>query len=268
MAKDALIGRGRRILVGVVHLPPLPGSPLWGGDFDKVIRSALDDARAYQEGGADAIVVENFGDVPFTKGAVAAETVAAMAVAGAAVRGAVSLPLGFNVLRNDGFAALALCAACGGDFIRVNVLSGAMVTDQGLIEGDAYGVLRQQRRLAPHAKVLADVHVKHAAPLGVLSIEEAARDTAERGLADALIVSGTGTGEAANLDDVRRVRSACPRAPILLGSGVTVANVASYLEFADGVIVGTSVKKGGELAKGVDPARVSALRRAMDECRS
>jgi len=264
MPKKPLIARGRRILIGVVHLAPLPGSPRWAGDMDKVIRGAVDDARAYEEGGADAVVIENFGDVPFTKSAVAPETVAAMAVAGASVRGAIGLPLGFNVLRNDALSALALCAACGGDFLRVNVLAGAMVTDQGVIEGDAYTLLRKQQTLAPHVRILADVLVKHAAPLGDLAIEIAARDTTERGLADALIVSGTGTGDAAEVDDVRRVRAACPDAPILLGSGVTAANAALYMEYADGAIVGSSVKRGGKLSNPVDPARVAALRKAME----
>lgn len=252
-----------RGLIGVIHLPPLPGSPRWAGDFDKVLRSALADARAFASGGADAVIIENFGDIPFTKQAVPAETVAAMAVAGSAIRAAISIPLGFNVLRNDGEAALALCAACGGAFVRVNVLSGAMVTDQGLIEGDAFALLRKRRDLVPGAKILADVHVKHAAPLGNLPIEVAARDTAERGLADALIVSGTGTGEAADIEDVRRVRAACPEAAILLGSGVTAANAPRYLEFADGCIVGTSVKRGGILGNPVDARRVEALRKAM-----
>ncbi|MEI6339593.1 MAG: BtpA/SgcQ family protein [Verrucomicrobiota bacterium] len=264
MSKKTLIAKNRRILIGVIHLLPLPGSPRWAGEMDKIVRSAVADARAYEEGGADTLIIENFGDIPFTKSAVPPETVAAMAVAGAAVRSAVGLPIGFNVLRNDGHSALALCAACGGDFIRVNVLSGAMVTDQGVIEGEAFSLLRKQRELAPHVKILADVLVKHAAPLGDLTIEIAARDTAERGLADALLVSGTGTGVATEIDDVRRVRAACPVATILLGSGVTPSNAASYLEFADGLIVGTSTKRGGDISKPVDVKRVAALRAAMN----
>jgi uncharacterized protein len=263
MAKKPLIGKGRKILIGVVHLLPLPGSPRWGGDIDQVIRAALDDARAYEEGGADAVIIENFGDIPFTKSAVPSETVASMAVAGSAIRGDIELPIGFNVLRNDGLSALALCAACGGDFLRVNILSGAMVTDQGVIEGDAFNLLRKKQEIAPHVKILADVLVKHAAPLGELSIEVAARDTAERGLADALIVSGTGTGDATKVEDVKRTRAACPESLILLGSGVTLANAAEYLPFADGFIVGSSVKKGGRLENPVDPKRVAALRAAM-----
>ena len=133
--------------------------------------------------------------------------------------------------------------AVGGDFVRINVLSGAMVTDQGVIEGNAFEVMRLRRQLVPGTKILGDVHVKRASPLGNLPIEIAARDTAERGLADALVLFGTTTGQAANLDDVRCVRSACPEIPLLIGSGVTVSNGAAYLEFADGVIVGTSVKR-------------------------
>jgi uncharacterized protein len=262
-AKESYISRHRRLLIIVVHLLPLPGSPRWGGNFKKVIRSALDDARVSADGGADAIIIENFGDVPFHKCEVPAETTAAMAVVGAAVRETVKLPIGFNVLRNDGRAALALCGSCGGDFIRVNVLSGAMVTDQGIIEGCACTVTRLRPQLAPNAKILADVHVKHGSPLANVPLEIAARDSVERGLADALIVSGTGTGQATSLDDVQHVRSACPQVPILIGSGVTAANGASYLQFADGLIVGTWVKREGKLSNPVDRNRVAALRKAI-----
>jgi membrane complex biogenesis BtpA family protein len=250
-------------LIGVVHLGPLPGAPRWAGDLAKVVTAAVADARAYVRGGADAVCIENFGDVPFTRGTVGPETVAAMAVAGRAVREAVRLPLGFNVLRNDARAALALCAACGGNFIRVNVLTGAMVTDQGVIEGDAYAVARYRQAICPSALIFADVQVKHAVPLGELPIAIAARDTVERGLADALIVSGTGTGVATNPSDVAQVRAACPGTPVLLGSGVTAANAGDYLRAADAVIVGSSVKRSGRVANPVDPARVAALRRAM-----
>lgn len=231
--------------------------------MDNVLRMAVADARAYEEGGADAVIVENFGDVPFTKSAVPSETIASMAVAGGAIRSAIDIPMGFNVLRNDADAGVALCVACGGDFLRVNVLASAMVTDQGLIEGDAFHVLRKRAALAPHVRILADVHVKHAAPLGEIPIEVAAKDTLERGLADALVVSGTGTGESTEIEDVRRVRASCPEVTILLGSGAEAASIHEYMEFADGAIVGTSVKKGGKLGAPVDAKRVEALRKAM-----
>jgi membrane complex biogenesis BtpA family protein len=258
-----LFDRDRKFLIGVVHLRPLPGSPRWRGDLESVIRAAVADAQAYERGGGRALFLENFGDVPFTKGSVGPETIAAMAAAGRAVRERIKLPLGFNVLRNDARAALALCAACQGSFIRVNVHTGAMLTDQGLIEGDAFETLRYRRQICPEALIFADVHVKHAVPLGGWTLEDAARDTLERGLADALIVSGTGTGQATDLEDVRRVRGSCPSARIFLGSGVRLANVRDYLPLANAFIVGSSLKVNGKISNPVDPKRVAALARAI-----
>jgi len=268
LVKDLLVKKlfdhDRKLLIGVVHLRPLPGSPRWRGDLESIVDSAVVDARAYERGGAHALFIENFGDVPFTKGNVGPETVAAIATAGRAIRQQTKLPIGFNVLRNDACAALALCAACQGTFIRVNIHTGAMLTDQGLIEGNAYKTLRYRQRICPTCLIFADVHVKHARPLAGWTIEDSARDTLERGLADALIVSGAGTCLATDLADVKRVRAACPSARIMLGSGVTLANVGQYLPFADGFIVGTSLKVGGKLSNSVDPKRVAALARAID----
>ena len=252
-----------KLLIGVVHLKPLPGSPRWGGSMDEVIKAAKADALAYERGGADAIIIENFGDAPFTKDNVPAETVASMSAAGLAVRLTVNVPIGFNVLRNDAHAALALCAACGGSFIRVNILSGVMVTDQGVIEGRAFEVLRARRALAAEAKILADVHVKHAAPLASMPIGQAALDTVERGLADALIVSGTATGKATDPAKAREVKNACPGVCVLIGSGATAQSVRLFGDAVDGFIVGSSLKRGGRLSNPVDSRRVAALRRAL-----
>lgn len=259
---ESIFARQSKLLFGVVHLSPLPGSPRWQGDLERVVELAIADARAYEQGGAHALFIENFGDVPFTKTNVGPETIAAMAAAGRAVGAAVKLPIGFNVLRNDARAALALCSACGGKFIRVNVHCGAMLTDQGIIEGEAHETLRYRERICPGVEILADVHVKHAVPVGDWPLEIAARDTVERGLADALIVSGTGTGEAACVSDLEKVRAACPSAKILLGSGVTAENVHEYSQ-ADGFIVGTSLKRGGRVTNPVDPKRVAQLAKAV-----
>ena len=266
-ALPSLFPAKRKLFIGVVHLLPLAGSPRWGGGIEGLIARAVADARAYEQGGADAVFVENFGDAPFTKGDVPPETVAAMAAAGTAVRAAVKLPVGFNVLRNDARAALGLCAACGGSFIRVNVHCGAMLTDQGVIEGRAFDTLRRRRELCPGVALLADVHVKHAVPLAPMPIETAARDTLERGLADGLILSGAGTGQPTDLEDARRVRAACPRARLFVGSGVTAGNVAEYLRLVDGVIVGSSLKLHGRVANHVEGRRVAALARVISRAR-
>ena len=253
--------------IGVVHLQALPGAPRYAGDLEAVIDAAVADAVAYEKGGADALIIENFGDVPFTRASVPAVTIAAMSAAGRAAVAAVNLPIGFNVLRNDGSAALGLCAACNGRFARVNVLTGAAVTDQGLVEGDAFSLLREREALCPGVKIFADVHVKHAAPLGVSEIGQAAQDTLERGLADGLIISGVGTGSAVNLGEAERVREACPEAMLLIGSGATTQNAAELLQLADGLIVGSSLKEGGDLSAPVDLERVRAMRAAVDSAR-
>lgn len=260
---SALFRPHHKLFIGVVHLKPLPGSPRWAGDLEALIDFAVADARAFEHGGVDAIITENFGDAPFTKGAVASETLAAMTAAGRAIRAAVKVPIGFNVLRNDARSALALCAACGGSFMRVNVHTGAMLTDQGVIEGDAYHTIRYRQAVCPDVKLFADIHVKHAVQLGDFAIEDSAHDTLDRGLADALILSGTGTGVAADITDVERVRRACPKAKILLGSGVNLENARDFMRVADGAIVGSSLKRAGKLANPVDPRRVAALRRLM-----
>jgi len=261
----ALLARGRRLFCGVVHLAALPGAPRFAGSFEAVLERAVSDARALVDGGVDALLVENFGDAPFFAGSVPPETVAAMARALGAV-GEVSghRPLGVNVLRNDARAALALCAAAGASFLRVNVHTGAMVTDQGLVEGRAAETLRERARLAPEALILADLHVKHATPLGSESIEEAALEAFERGGADALIVTGTRTGVPVDAKDLVRVKESLPRAPLLVGSGLTEANAAALLAHADGAIVGTWLERDGVSGNEVDPERVARLRRAFD----
>lgn len=261
VAASTLFRRSMQSVIGVVHLAPLPGAPGWGGDFAAILDRARTDLLALAVGGVDAAIIENFGDVPFRAGRVEPETIAAMARVLTELRPLVALPLGVNVLRNDAAAALAIATICAGPdtFIRVNVHSGAMLTDQGIIEGRADRTLRRRRELGARVAILADVLVKHAAPLGSVTIEEAARDAVERGLADALIITGTGTGEATSLADVRRVRAALPDTPILVGSGVTAETVRDILAIADGAIVGTSFKIGGRTTAPVDPERVKRL---------
>jgi uncharacterized protein len=252
--------RFERTVIGMVHLPPLPGSPRWDGSMARVVASALADARAFVEGGADALLVENFGDAPFTPGRVEPATVAAMSVVAAEVRKAFPrAPLGVNVLKNDARAALAVAAAVGAEFIRVNVHAGAVLADQGIVQSDAYGTLRDRRLLGIEVAILADVGGKHAVPLAPVEVEQTARDLVHRGLADALVVSGPATGQATPLAEVKRVRSAVPEVPLLVGSGVTAETAADLLSVADGLIVGTSVKRGGDVRQPVDRARVETL---------
>ena len=246
-------------VIGVIHLKPLPGSPGYDGDFSAVLEAAAADARAYQAGGVDALIVENFGDTPFFGAAVPAETTAAMTSAALAVRGAADLPIGINVLRNDARAALGIAAATGARFVRVNVHAGAMATDQGVIEGRAAETMRLRAALQHEVDVYADVHVKHAMPLTDESLEDAALNLHHRAHADAIIVSGRATGQATSVDELKRVRNVLPDATLLAGSGVTVESVAEVLQAADGIIVGTAMKHDRNIDAPVDEARVRAF---------
>ncbi len=261
----ALLAGGRPVLIGVVHLRATPGAPRHDGDLDGLLSAAQADARALAEGGADALIVENFGDAPFFPERVPPETVATLARALDAVHAvAGALPLGVNVLRNDARAGLGLCAATAATFLRVNVHVGAMVTDQGVVTGRAAETLRARARLCPDALLLADVHVKHATPLGDERLEDAAEETFRRGGADALVVSGTRTGDAAHVEDLVRVRERVPDAPLLVGSGLTERNLPDLLAHADGAIVGTWLKEQGRVDRPVERARVARLRTALD----
>jgi membrane complex biogenesis BtpA family protein len=254
-----------RPLIGMVHLSPLPGSARSaGGDMEPILHQAIADARALAAGGASALMIENFFDAPFAKDHVPPHTVAALTRAVLAVRGAVTLPVGVNCLRNDAIAAIAIAHVCGAQFVRINVFVGAAVTDQGLIEGAAREAVLYRKSLAADVAIWADVMVKHAAQLGTQSIEEAARDAVERGLADALICSGAATGSPTDTEDVRRIRQAVPEVPLLVGSGFTAENAAELLQFASGAVAGTSLKRDGKVEHAVDPARVRELRSAMD----
>jgi uncharacterized protein len=249
---------GHRAVIGMVHLAPLPGAPLYGGSLEAVVERALADAASLAGGGVDAIAIENFGDRPFRRNRVDPETIAAMTRVVAEIARAVSMPFGVNVLRNDALAALAVAAATGAAFIRVNVHVGAMVTDQGVIEGEAAETLRRRGVLAPEVLIFADHDVKHATPLGLHDPLQSARDLRLRGLADALVVSGKETGAAADPARLELLRRALPDAPLLIGSGLTAENARTFAA-ADGAIVGTSVKRGGNVEAPVDRERVARV---------
>lgn len=254
---------GRRRLIGVVHLLPLPGAPVPSPGIDAVCARARQDAQALVAGGADGIIVENLGDAPFSAEGGDAITVAAMTRACLAVREvAPDLGLGVNVLRNDALAAMSVAAVVGAAFVRVNVHVGAMVTDQGVVTGRARDTLLLRRRLdAAQVRVAADVHVKHARPLTDESLEQAALDTWKRGRADALIVSGSGTGQPTSVEDVRRVRASA-RCALWIGSGVTPERAAMLGEHADVAIVGTWLHEDADLGRPLDPSRVARMREA------
>lgn len=246
-----------RALVGMVHLLPLPGSPGWSGSMDEVLERAVDDARALFDGGMDAALVENYGDGPFLPDRVPPWTVAALTRALMAVTDvADGRPVGVNVLRNDAAAALGIATATGAGFVRVNVHTGSAWADQGLLEGRAGETLRARRNLGVPVAITADVHVKHAVHPAGARLESSAADAWHRGLADAIIVSGSGTGAPTAVEDLRRVKDAVPDAPLWVGSGVDPDTAAALLAVADGAIVGSALHRDGVPGRGVERERV------------
>lgn len=244
-------------VIGVVHLLPLPTSARWGGSLKAVIDRAEQEATALASGGANAIIVENFFDAPFTKDRVDAAVVSAMTLVVQRLKNLVSLPIGLNVLRNDAFSGLAIAACTGAQFIRVNVLTGVMATDQGIIEGQAHQLLRYRRELGQDIKIFADVMVKHAQPLHSPNLATAVRDTFERGLADGVILSGWATGHPPSEEDLSVAASAAKGQPLLIGSGASWDNVEQLVPYVNGVIVASSLKRNGQIEQPIDPIRVS-----------
>lgn len=244
-------------IIGVVHLLPLPTSPRWGGSLKAVIDRAEQEVTALASGGVDGVIVENFFDAPFTKNQVDPAVVSAMTLIIQRLMNLVTLPMGINVLRNDAQSALAIATCVQAQFIRVNVLTGVMATDQGLIEGQAHQLLRYRRELGSDVKIFADVLVKHARPLGSPNLTTAVQETIERGLADSVILSGWATGSPPTLEDLELASAAANGTPVLIGSGANWENISTLMQAADGVIVSSSLKRRGRIEQPIDPIRVS-----------
>lgn len=264
----ALFGRPKP-LIGMVHLRPLPGAPRYdGGGMAPIIEAAIADARAWEEAGADGLIVENHGDIPFLKpDEIGPETATCMTAAALAVRQAVGLTIGINCLANAALHALAVAAASDAAFVRVNEWVNAYVANEGMIEGPAARALRYRAALRTATAIFADVHVKHGAHAIVAdrSVAELTRDAVFFD-ADVVIATGQRTGDATPLDEIRAIRAAAEGRPVLAGSGLTPENAAAVLAVADGAIAGSWAKEGGVWWAPVNPRRarqlIAAARRA------
>jgi len=227
---------------GMIHLAPLPGSPRYQGSMASVLERALRDAEALQTAGVDALIVENFNDDPFFTETVDPETVAAMTWTSQAVGAATHLPLGINVLRNSWRAAIGIAAVVGAKFMRINILTDALVTDQGIIQGCAAALVRQRKILgAENVMIFADVESKHAAPLVARPRTVVAGDMVERGGADGIIVSGLTSADPPNPEHLKELRQALPDTPLIIGSGMSLETVA-FLQYADATVFGFGAK--------------------------
>ena len=246
----------KKVVIGVVHLLPLPGSPLYRGSLEEVLDRAIKDAEALEEGGVDGIIVENLGDAPFRIRVRNPLTISAFSVIAREVSRQVSVPLGINFLRNSAIEAAAIAHISAAKFIRVNAYVETVATDSGILRPVAPELLRFMKNHGIRLGVLADIHVKHGKVLGMRSIEETARDAVERGLASAIVITGRISGEPPSCEDLKEAKKT--GAYVFVGSGLTPSNI-DLLKYADGAIVGTFFKKDGNIHNPVDKKRVETL---------
>jgi membrane complex biogenesis BtpA family protein len=253
------------MILGMIHMPALPGAPRHERTVEGLIAFAVREARALERAGLDGCIVENVGDAPFFRRRVPPLTVAVMTEIAGAVRRSTSMKVGVNILRNSCEEALSVAYAAGADFIRCNVVIGAYVTDQGIIQGCAAELARLRESLDRTIEIYGDVHVKHSYPLFNVPIEDAARDLAERGGVDAVVVSGSRSPDPPSAERLKLVTDAVDL-PVIVGSGIGLDNVADLYKGSDGVLLGEVDFKIDRVWGGASDERAYA--RAVSMCRS
>jgi len=261
------LSRNTRTLIGMVHVGALPGAPANDTSVDLLAAQAANEALILAEAGFDAIMIENMHDRPYVHGDHGPHIAAAMTRIGLEVANVTNAPLGVQVLSGGNREALAIAQAIGGSFIRCENFVFSHVADEGLlVEAEAGRLLRYRKMIGvDHVKICCDLKKKHAshAVTADISIGEAA-EAAEFFGADAVVVTGTATGKPTDVADIQEVRRACSL-PVLVGSGVTTANIGKMFEFADALIIGSSIKKDGKWFNGPDPARCREIVKAANK---
>jgi uncharacterized protein len=260
---SSLFSRSKPV-IGVIHVGALPGTPRSSQSVSEIVSSARSEARVYRESGVDGLIIENMHDVPYLRGEVGPEIVAAMTAVAIEVKSECSLPVGVQILAGANVEAMAVAHAAGLDFIRAEAYAYAHVADEGLIESSAARLLRYRKMIgATSVQVWTDVKKKHAAHAitADVSLGETA-ETVEFMGADCVIVSGSATGKAPTIADVREAKSNC-RLPVFLGSGITERNIAEFYDHADGFIIGSAFKVEGIWSNTIDASRVTALMKVV-----
>jgi len=245
-------------VIGVIHVGALPGTPRNQKTVAELVKSARDEAHVYRETGVDGVIIENMHDVPYLRGKVGPEIAAAMTAIGLEVKIAAELPVGIQILAGANIEAMAVAHAAGLDFIRAEGYAYAHVADEGLIQSSAAKLLRYRKMIgATDVQVWADIKKKHSAHAitADVSLGETG-ETVEFMGADCVIVTGTVTGKAPTVEDVRESKAHCTL-PVILGSGINEKNIEKFYPHADGFIVGTSFKEDEDWAKPVDATRVN-----------
>ncbi|MFV0592276.1 MAG: BtpA/SgcQ family protein [Draconibacterium sp.] len=253
-------------IIGMVHVGALPGTPGNNRPVADLISDALADATILQEEGVAAIMIENMHDRPYLNRTVGPEIIAAMTAIACALRSAIKIPLGIQILAGANKAALAVALAAGFDFIRAEGFVFGHLADEGMMNSDAGELLRYRKQIgAEQVKIFTDIKKKHSshAVSADVSIAETAK-AAEFFLSDGVIVSGNSTGEKPLLSELKEVKSAV-KIPVLIGSGIDTKNIHEYWNWADGFIVGSSLKEGGNWENKVERTRVKHLIKTINQ---
>jgi len=261
-----------KLLIGMVHVGALPGTPRAEKSVQDLIDQAVLEAQILANTGFDGIMIENMHDAPYVNGPHGPEITSAMTAIVAAVRAAIapSVRIGVQILSRGEKEALAVAHATGADFIRCENFVFAHVADEGLLADAAAGPLLRYRRHigATDILILADIQKKHAshAITADLSLADLAHGAEFFG-ADAIIVTGTVTGQPTDPLDVEVARKAT-KLPIIVGSGVTPDSVATLFRHADALIVGTAIKHDAHWSNSVDPVRAQQMVQATKAARN
>ena len=244
-------------LVGMIHLPALPGSPAWDGtSLSAIARAAVVDAETLAEAGFDAVLVQNSLDRP-TRERVDQLTVAQLTAVTTQVRAACQLSVGVNVVKNDGPAAVAIAAAAGADFVRVKVLTGTVLSAEGLVSGCAHETLSMRVRSGGRPAIWADVREPTSRPFPESTLQAAVVDALDFGSADGVIVTGSDTSE--TLELARSIRQSHPQAQLVIGGRIDAVSIAEALTTADAVIIGSALKAVPGIRGRVDLGAATAI---------
>ncbi|HHU12427.1 MAG TPA: BtpA/SgcQ family protein [Clostridiaceae bacterium] len=248
-------------IIGMVHLKALPTAPNHALDLDVIYKAALADLKALEAGGITCAIVENMFDTPYTHEP-ALDTLISMTVLLTQLKAQTKMTLGLNIQATDGVEEMLVASYAGADFIRAESFVETRLTGGGVIRPMAPALMREKKRLQSPVRVLADINVKHSNPLIEQSIDDLIHEAIASG-ADGIILTGLATGNAPTVNDAKHFKTVCGSIPLYIGSGVNADNVADLLTYADGTIVGSSIKREGKVDLPVDAARVRQLIKAV-----
>ncbi len=252
----------------MVHVDALPGTPAHSKPIQSIIGTAIEEATKLQNAGVNAILIENMHDVPYLKKNVGSEIVACMTSVAIELRKIIQLPIGIQILAGANKEALAVALASGLDFIRAEGFVFAHVADEGYMESCAGELLRYRKMIgAEHIQIFTDVQKKHSshAITADISIKEHV-ETASYFRSDGIIITGSSTGKAALIDDVKTAYQNTSL-PIIIGSGITISNIENYWDFADAFIVGSEFKFEGKWENSISEEQIKLFMGKVNELR-